>query len=365
MLNNTYKLIRTYPYKKIQTCRPLLICLLIGVFGSGIVKADDYFWVGGTGNWSDFASHWVKTSGGASFHIAAPTPSDNVYFDANSFSSVGQTVTVDVTTASCKDMDWAGSTNSPTLETSSNSNSLKIYGSLLLIPAMTFNFDGAIYFEATTSGHTITFASHIIPGYKEIYFNSASGEWTLQDSLSAAAREIYLVAGVLNTNNQNITCLSFLSGVSNVRTLNLGSSIIRLKGWDWYFYNTSNFTFNAGTSTIISYKTGGFHFTGGDFSYHKVIFAENAKIQYSGNTFDTLILTPGRTYTLDDGKTQTINNYLDANGSCSSSIIIESDAPGSQATISKASGAITLDYVSLKDIEATGGATFTANSSSS
>ncbi|WP_375562326.1 T9SS type A sorting domain-containing protein [Bernardetia sp. OM2101] len=59
------------------------------------LNAADFYWIGGTGNWSDFATHWVTTSGGATFHTNAPTAADNVFFDANS-GVAGYTVTLDV-----------------------------------------------------------------------------------------------------------------------------------------------------------------------------------------------------------------------------------------------------------------------------
>ncbi|MCD4734637.1 MAG: hypothetical protein K8R53_01215, partial [Bacteroidales bacterium] len=56
----------------------------------------DLYWVGGTGNWSDYANHWATSSGGATFHNQVPALDDNVYFDANSFSSAGQVVNIDI-----------------------------------------------------------------------------------------------------------------------------------------------------------------------------------------------------------------------------------------------------------------------------
>ena len=40
--------------------------------------AADYFWVGGTGNWSDFSNHWATSSGGNTFHSQVPTLNDLV-----------------------------------------------------------------------------------------------------------------------------------------------------------------------------------------------------------------------------------------------------------------------------------------------
>ena len=69
------------------------------------------YWVGGTGNWSG-AAHWSTASGGTG-GASVPTSADSVYFDANSFTATGQTVTVD-TTSSCLDMDWTGALYNPT-----------------------------------------------------------------------------------------------------------------------------------------------------------------------------------------------------------------------------------------------------------
>ena len=54
----------------------------------------DYYWVGGTGNWSNYSSHWATSSGGNIFHTTTPSSNDNVIFDSNSFSANNQTVTL-------------------------------------------------------------------------------------------------------------------------------------------------------------------------------------------------------------------------------------------------------------------------------
>ncbi|HIA05822.1 MAG TPA: PKD domain-containing protein, partial [Flavobacteriales bacterium] len=71
-----------------------------------------------------------------------------------------------------------------------------------------------------------------------------------------------------------------------------------------------------------------------------------------------------KTYTLDDGETQTINNYLDAVGTASFPISIQSESPGSKATIYKDSGLVCGDYLNLVDLNAVGGATFRAGGNS-
>jgi len=68
------------------------------------VFAADYFWIGGTGNWSDI-SHWATTSNGVITHGQAPTADDDVYFDFNSFDAPGQVVTLNSSIIFCRNMN--------------------------------------------------------------------------------------------------------------------------------------------------------------------------------------------------------------------------------------------------------------------
>ena len=65
--------------KKIIT----LFLTLTLTFFNGFAQSD-YFWVGGSGNWTE-TIHWATTSGGTDLHNQVPTSLDNVFFDANSF----------------------------------------------------------------------------------------------------------------------------------------------------------------------------------------------------------------------------------------------------------------------------------------
>jgi len=398
----------------------LLLSLLTASFF--FAKASDYYWVGGSGNWSDFATHWATTSGGSTFKIQIPQSTDNVIFDANSFSSVSQTVTLDVTSPTCNDMTWTGVVNAPTLN--GNSKTLKVYGSLTLVPGMTVNsFNPS--FESTATGKTITSAGKTLGN---LTLNGIGGGWTLQDVLTVGT--INLNYGSFSTNNQTITAVTFSSDNANVRSLTLGSSVINLSNGAgaWYLYTTTNMTFSSGTSTINFTGTGGngqqmysagnlvynnLNFTGanagiyqGPITANAVVFSGNCKAfagantitslsvtgtfaQGSGgdggaastittatfggssnirssNTFGTINLTGvGATYTFTNGTTQTINTALNiAGGTGSNPIFLNSNSVGSQATISMASGSVCTDYIRTTDINVTGGATFTAGPSS-
>ncbi|MEO8147362.1 MAG: hypothetical protein ABI723_06985, partial [Bacteroidia bacterium] len=84
-------------------------------FITTISFASDYYWVGGTGNWSDYGTHWATTSGGVIFHTTVPGPTDDVYFDTNSFSAANDTVITDNTTIYCHHLNFTGATNNPAI----------------------------------------------------------------------------------------------------------------------------------------------------------------------------------------------------------------------------------------------------------
>ena len=371
--------------------RILLLSFILCLF-TVKTKASDYYWIGGSGNWSQL-SHWATASGGSTLYTQIPTAFDDVYFDANSFTAPGQAVNFDPLTILVRNISWVGVTNNPTL-TGASANLLKIYGSLTLSPAMTMNFAGQINFEATATGKTITTAGKTLTGAA---FNGIGGSWTLQDALTLTSG-IALNNGTLITNNKTITASDFSSNSGNPRSLQMGTSVINLSsGWSCI---SAGMTLVCGTSVINCSSAGG-NFTGGDLIYydvnftsaaatssatilgnntfHDVVFSSKAAINQNNtfhnvsiagdgetqgnNTYNNLSFSPGHTYILGINTTQTINGSFLVTGSCGALIDIHSKFAGNQATISHLAGTVTIGYVILKDVAATGGGSFTANNS--
>jgi gliding motility-associated-like protein len=352
------------------------------------------YWIGNTGNWDD-GNHWSATSGGSASGCS-PSPIDNVFFDANSFSNTGQIVTVNIPTAYCNSMSWVGATNAPALN-GPFSNLLKIYGSLTFTPTVLLNYQGEVSFSAATTARTITSAG--LTFRNNIKFNGVGGAWILQDAITTL-EDFDLSAGTLTTNNQSVNARRFFSNSITARTLNLGSSIINISDNSnpWNASN-NNFTLNAGTSVINIMGTTPLIFYGGGKTYHNVNFTNTAatsqgyigdgntfndvvfssqglltssnifrNVSFAGrgqflnnNTFNNLTLAAGQSYTITSGRTQTVNGTLTAIGNCNGLVEINTTIAGSQAFISKPTGNISVSYVIIKDIGAIGGATFTAN----
>jgi len=360
--------------------KKLLFLLVLHLISSQL-SAIDYYWVGGSGNWSDFSNHWATSSGGTTFHTQVPTLNDNVFFDANSFTATGQVVTNDQTIIYCRSMDWNGVNFNPSFSGPSM-NELKIYGSLRFVSAMNLTYSGKIYFEATSAGHNITMGGKSFTQY--IYFNGLGGSWTLQDAFQSSSW-VNLVRGTLNTNNNNLTAGALYASASNPFTLNLGSSLVTLTGstWAWWI-NNAQFVLNAGTSIIRLSSSGSpdiryannlvfnqVEFTANNTTaniisssgctFNSIVFAGNAVVNGS-HTINSLSLAAGKTYQFQSGSTQTLNNVLAA-GTCSSNLTIKSTTAGTQATFQKSTGSISIAYLQLQDMRATGGATFIASNS--
>ncbi|MCU0431011.1 MAG: hypothetical protein MUF42_13685 [Cytophagaceae bacterium] len=78
----------------------LSCCLFVLFYLSS--PAAVYYWVGGTGNWSDATNHWANTSGGIPGTGLVPTSADSVVIDGFSFVST-DIINVDVA-ATCEEL---------------------------------------------------------------------------------------------------------------------------------------------------------------------------------------------------------------------------------------------------------------------
>jgi gliding motility-associated-like protein len=377
--------------------KSFLFLFIFTLSNLSVLLAADYFWIGGSGNWSDI-SHWATSSGGAITHSQAPTADDDIFFDGNSFTAPGQTVTMNTDIIFCRNMTWLGATNNPTFIGGTNVT-LNIYGSLDLIPTMTFSFTGQTVFTGTLPTNTISYGTH--PAGQDVFFDGTA-TWLLNSGITVDSAFV-LNEGNLQTNNQNIDCKYFESRTNNNRTLDLAGSIITIRGTtiDPFSGNVpeqiiqplrlhaSNLTMIAGTSTFILidpvvdiWMEGP-----GVINFNRVILSSpmgNSRIIPwipSGNgadaptmnyneldlfhltllngspTINNLVLHPGQRYQFEAGETFTLG-AIDAQGDCLQSIGIESSSAGDATNFVTGSN-VAVDFVSLQDINAAGA--FTAN----
>ncbi|MEZ4939685.1 MAG: choice-of-anchor D domain-containing protein [Saprospiraceae bacterium] len=327
-------------------------------FGVGCVG---YYWVGDSGNWSEFGTHWATSSGGSVFHLQVPSFSDNVYFDANSFTTTGQTVNLDIV-GECRNMNWLSALFSPTF--TGSVADLNIFGNLLLSPFMNQNWTGSWNFTAAdgfdytinTQGKTLTDAT----------VNADNGSSHKLASTLTVSNSIELAKGGFETQGYAVKTTEFNAVGTETRDLTLGASKVTITDGKWDVQDATGLTLDAGTSEIIVQSEGGSSdFFGGDQSYHNVRFhtlSTMTGILTGSNTFNTLTVEPGTTLSLESGSTQTTTNLV-ATGTCTKGLTINATTPGAPATFSQAAGTVNSSFIELEDNTATGGATFTANQS--
>lgn len=320
------------------------------------------YWVGGTGNWSTAAA-WGTTSGGSGGRV--PLPQDDVRFDANSFSAGSQTATLDMPRAG-RNIDWTGVTNTPAWAKTTTST---IYGSVTLVSGMTNSGTVSVFFEGrgvftfTSAGQTWT---------NPIQAQMVGGTLTLQDALTCgSASNSNFSHGTFNANGFNVSLAGALvTSYSSTRTITMGSGTWTLSGTGttWNASTTTGLTLNKDTSTIVVSNTSATAktFIGGGLTYNNVTFSGDNITVTGANTFNTLAINNAglaNGLKLTNGVTQTVTN-ITTNGSAGNLAILQSTSAGSAATISKASGTVSVDYMSIKDSTATGGATFYAGANS-
>ena len=100
--------------------------------------------------------------------------------------------------------------------------------------------------------------------------------------------------------------------------------------------------------------------------------ARNGTVALSGSsqtisgtsTFNDLTLTAPQTVSFTSGTTQTISGTFTCTGSAGNIITIKSSSAGTAASLSKSSGTVSCDYLSLKDSSASGGAIWMAGANS-
>lgn len=317
----------------------------------------DAYWVGASGAWSEAATHWAMSTGGAPNAAYLPYLQTSVHFDANS-GFVGGDKTVSLANsyiAYCQNMVWTGAPNSPIYAMGASART-QVYGSMTLIATMSvtglssqFTFPGTGVYTITTGG--------IAMNINYFEFAGVGGVWTLQDSLSvtgggATNNGIKVTKGKLDTNDKAVTCAEFNISNTNVRELDLGASVLTVSS-AWNATTTTNLTFTAGTSVIKCIGT--CQFVGGGLTYNEVQFNGTAHTVSGVNYFTTLTRTSTatKTDTLTLSDNQTITGTLTLNGnSATNRLLVQSNTPATYRTLYAAT--VSASNVDFLDIQGAG-----------
>jgi hypothetical protein len=309
------------------------------------------YWVGGTGTWDPASTaNWSTTSGGSP-GSAAPLATDNAIFDAN---SGGGIVTIEDGpggsgfTPECANLICTGFTGS--IDSTFWPLSINVNGDVTLSSGGDFTL---LWVVILGGSRTLTSVGKSI--YEIDIDENTGGTLTLADDLVDVINGLW-VYGTCTTNNFNVTSAAvYVSG-----TLNMGSSTFTVS--ETWVVDPAAVTINAGTSTISMTNTATI-FYGGDQTYYNLDIGNTIELT-DDNTFNTISnSTQPITINFAAGSTQTVTNF-NVSGTAGNLVTLQSTTPGSQFTLSKASGTVSRNYLSIKDSAATGGAAWYAGANS-
>lgn len=333
-----------------------------GMSGGGtltLTSPTTNYWVGDAGAWDD-VNEWASSSGGTGGTGRVPLPQDDATFDTNSFSANGQNVTTDMPRLA-KNIDFSGTTETGSLNSTAATS---VYGSVNMGPrAWTGNvnktFEGRGNSTLTTGGLTLTANNFFISMY--------GGTLTLLDALTLS-NSFSNQLGAFDANDFTVTAASF--SMANAATVYAGNGtwIATGNGTPWSLGAST--TWDAEGSTIVLTNTAASNknFNASGRTYYNVTFSGDNITVLGSNTFNGTFavnnagLTNGLKIT--SGTTQTLNGGFATNGSSGSLAKLLSTTAGSAATLTKSSGTISVDYMSIKDSTATGGAAWYAGANS-
>lgn len=240
-----------------------------------------------------------------------------------------------------------------------------IYGNLTISTGMTLTASTAtLTFGATSGTQLITTNGKTLDF--PVTFDGIGGTWKLQDAMTlGSTRRVAWNAGTTDLNGFTLTAgLGAALTTTNSRNIkfNGGTLLLTGSGTAWQVFLATNFTTTqgTGTGTISLTSSSSKTFIGGGVTYNCTLNqgGSGALTITGSNTFNNITnTTQPSTLTFTSGATQTFNNF-NLSGTSGNLITINSTISGSQATLSKTSGIVSVSYCDIKDSNATGGATW-------
>jgi len=259
-----------------------------------------------------------------------------------------------------------------------HSTPLFIYGDLKLSSGMYIDPTGEFTFGATSGTKNITTNGQTLD--KEIIFDGVGGTFVLQDALTMGyintdpilvEGTVTLTNGTLDLNGKTMTVGTTFTTETGTKNLTFnGGTLICPTASSTAFNNAqpTNFTTTAGTGTgkismtAATAKT----FVGGGSTFNCTLNQGGAgALTITGsNTFNDITNTVQPASVLfTAGTTSTFSNFT-VSGTAGNLITIGSDTGAATHTLSKASGTVSADYLSISYSVATGGATWYAGANS-
>lgn len=336
-------------------------------FGTGNIT------VNGTGTvWTTTTTTGLTVTGTPVVNVSnntatATTVSSGSFTEANSISFNFTTGTYALTHSggSKRDLNFTGfaGTVSNTAQT--------IYGDLTLSSAATYTPGSSTWTFASTSGTPRTISSNGKTVDFPLTFNGVGGKWALQDALTqGSTRQLTHTNGTLDLNGKTLTAGSSYNCSSGTKNLTFNGGTLVCPASSTTAFTTGGvggFSTTAGTGVGTISMTGASAktFGGGGNIFNCTLNQGGAgTLSVTGaNTINDITNTvQPATILFSTGLTQTFNNF-NLNGTAGNLITIASTSAATH-TLSKPSGIVSCDYLSITNSTATGGASWYAGTNS-
>jgi hypothetical protein len=314
--------------------------------------------VGTNTSWGG-SSSWATSSGGAGSDANLPLAQDTAIID----DGAPLLTSLSLSGYNMSTLDSTARTISITFTIASAT----FYGSYKLSSAVTLSGAASVFFAGRTTmdflsaGKTITFS---------ITLDAIGGTLRLQDAFTYAASQTTTHNnGTLDLNGYTLTAPSTYttgSGTKNL-TFNGGTFLFTGSGSQFLNSNPTGYTTTAGTGTgKISFTSASSKiFAGGGSTFNCTLSNDGAgSLRITGNnTITTLANGVSPTaFAFTAGTTTTLTNW-NITGTAGNLVTIGS-ATAASHTLSKASGTVNANYLSISRSTATGGATWNAGANS-
>ena len=242
-----------------------------------------------------------------------------------------------------------------------------LYGDLTFSSGMTTAAVNPLTF-ASTSATARNITSNRTAALIQFIFNGVGGTWRLADA--ATTQNMTQTNGTLDLNGKTLTAAAYTTAAGTKDLTFNGGTLVITNATTTAFNNAAptGYTTTAGTGTgkismtAATAKT----FVGGGSTFNCTLSNDGAgALTISGaNTFTNIANGVQPTsFVFPIATTQTVTNW-NVSGTAGNLVTITSGTAGAPALLSKASGTVSSNYLSLKDSTATGGATWYAGANS-
>jgi hypothetical protein len=330
-------------------------------FGTGNITVNGTGLIWNTANVTGLTATGTQVVNISNATATAATVSSGTTDEANSisFNFTTGTYALALSSGSKRSMNFTGFAG-----TVSNTGQT-IYGDINLGSTATFTAGGNTWTFAATSGTELITSNGKVFDWV-VRFDGVGGTWALQDAMTAGStRTVTLANGTVDLNGKTFTAgasFTTTTGTKNL-TFNGGTVLLAGTGNAWNNASPTGFTTTAGTGTGIISMTAATAktFVGGGSTYNCTLNQGGAgALTITGsNTFTNITNTVQPTSVLFTAATTNTFGDFNLSGTAGNLVTIGSVTAATH-TLSKASGVVSDDYLSISYSTATGGAAWYA-----